>query len=218
MLTIRSRFDQLASEIFKFKKCELSITQGHITAKWDVWSSPKSNSSQLLCLSLLPATLTMIQSKMNELAWRQHFPIISLWEIFRRSRAANSVVSGPKGLKFKLVPDFMHVLITCKYKKDQIKNSREKVETSFSPLYINGSFLLPWKPEFWFPKPSAAFPHPSDATYKIWSRLANWLQRYSSLTWTTTDHWYTISSPCEPSAPDHCYTTSSHCEPLAQVS
>ena len=32
------------------------------------------------------------------------------------------------------------------------------------------------------------FPHPSDATHKIWSRLANWLQRYSSLkVWTTTD-------------------------------
>ena len=31
-------------------------------------------------------------------------------------------------------------------------------------------------------------PHPSDATYKIWSRLAKWLQRYSSLkVWTTTD-------------------------------
>ena len=32
------------------------------------------------------------------------------------------------------------------------------------------------------------FPHPSDATHKIWSRLANWLQWYSSLkVWTTTD-------------------------------
>ena len=30
------------------------------------------------------------------------------------------------------------------------------------------------------------FPHPSDATHKIWSRLANWFQRYSSLkVWTT---------------------------------
>ena len=28
----------------------------------------------------------------------------------------------------------MHVLFTCKYKKDQIKNNREKVETSFSPI------------------------------------------------------------------------------------
>ena len=32
------------------------------------------------------------------------------------------------------------------------------------------------------------FPHPSDATHKIWSRLANRLQRYSSLkVWTTED-------------------------------
>ena len=55
------------------------------------------------------------------------------------------------------------------------------------------------------------FPTPSDATHKIWSRLANWLQRYSNLkVWTTTDddgrrrttsdHRYTISWPCEPSA------------------
>ena len=49
-------------------------------------------------------------------------------------RAANFVVSGPICLKFELVRDFMHVLITCKYKKDRIKNNREKVETSFSPL------------------------------------------------------------------------------------
>ena len=61
-------------------------------------------------------------------------PIISLWEIFRRSRAANSVVSGPIWPKFKVVRDFMHVLVTCKYKKDRIKNNREKVETSFSPF------------------------------------------------------------------------------------
>ena len=28
----------------------------------------------------------------------------------------------------------MHVLVTCKYKKDPIKNNREKVETSFFPI------------------------------------------------------------------------------------
>ena len=49
-------------------------------------------------------------------------------------KAANSVVSDPIWLKFELVRDFMHVLVTCKYKKDQIKNNREKVETSVSPL------------------------------------------------------------------------------------
>ena len=116
------------------RKCKIFVTQGQVTPKWVVGSGPKSNSSELLCLSWLPATLMMIQSKMNTLAWRQHFPIISLWEIFRRSRAANSVVSGPIWRKFELVRDFMHVLVTCKYRKDRIKNNREKVETSFSPL------------------------------------------------------------------------------------
>ena len=53
---------------------------------------------------------------------------------FRRSRAANSVVSGPIWPKFEFVRDIMHVLFTYKYKKDRIKNNREKVATSFSPL------------------------------------------------------------------------------------
>ena len=61
---------------------------------------------------------------MTGLAWRQHFPIISLWEFFKRSRATYSVVSGLIWPKFELVRDFMHVLVTCKYKKDRTKRSR----------------------------------------------------------------------------------------------
>ena len=61
----------------------------------------------------------------------QFSPIQSQWKC---SRAYNSVGSGPIWQKFELVLDFMHVLVTCKYKKDQIKNNREKVETLFSPL------------------------------------------------------------------------------------
>ena len=63
----------------------------------------------------------------------------------------------------------MHVLVTCKYKKEQIKSNGEKVETSFSPLQVNRGFLLSWKPEFWSNLPQnlmQPFPHPSDATYK----------------------------------------------------
>ena len=59
-------------------KCKIFVIQGQVTPKWVAWPSPKSNSSKLLCLSWLPATLMMIRSKMNELAWRHHFPIISL--------------------------------------------------------------------------------------------------------------------------------------------
>ena len=35
---------------------------------------------------------------------------------------------------FKLIQALVYVIITCKCEKDQIKNSREKVETSFFPL------------------------------------------------------------------------------------
>ena len=53
---------------------------------------------------------------------------------FRRSRAANSLVSGPIWPKFEFVRDFMHVLVTYKYKKYRIKSNREKAETLFSPI------------------------------------------------------------------------------------
>ena len=61
--------------------------------------------------------------------------------------APASILSGPIWPKFELVRDVMHVLVTCKYKKDRIKNNREKVKTSFSPLQVNGGFLLPLKLE-----------------------------------------------------------------------
>ena len=35
---------------------------------------------------------------------------------------------------FNLIQALMYVIITCKYEKDPIKKSREKVETSFFPL------------------------------------------------------------------------------------
>ena len=36
---------------------------------------------------------------------------------------------------FELIQAFMHVLIACKYEKDQMKNSGENVMTTFTPLY-----------------------------------------------------------------------------------
>ena len=45
----------------------------------------------------------------------------------------NSAVGGPIKPKFELVRALMHVIIACKYEKDQMRDSRGKVETSFSP-------------------------------------------------------------------------------------
>ena len=68
------------------------------------------------------------------------FPIISICcFFFRRSRATDSAVGGPIRQKFKLVRALMHVIVTCKYEKKRMKNSRENVETPFlfhhNPIY-----------------------------------------------------------------------------------
>ena len=41
--------------------------------------------------------------------------------------------SGRIWPNFELIQASMHVLIACKYEKDQMKNSEENVMTSFSP-------------------------------------------------------------------------------------
>ena len=97
------------------------------------------------------------------------------------------------------------------YLQDPIKNEAARVFTTFSPLYPYGSYRLPWKPEF-FPDLAQnlmqPFPHPNDASDKIWLRSAYWLRRNSCLKMFTDRQiddgrrldWYTIKSPCEPSA------------------
>ena len=42
---------------------------------------------------------------------------------------------------FEIIQASIHVLIACKYEKDQMKNSGENVMTSFSPLYVYGIFF-----------------------------------------------------------------------------
>ena len=77
-MMLHIKFDQdrpTRSRDIQVQKCKMFVTQGQVTPKWVVWFGPKLNSTELLCLSWLPATFMMIRSKMNELAWRHHFPI-----------------------------------------------------------------------------------------------------------------------------------------------
>ena len=55
----------------------------------------------------------------------------------------------------------MNVLVTCKYKKDRVKNNREKVETSFSPIISQWGLSVAMETRVLIqsaPKPYAAFP------------------------------------------------------------
>ena len=81
-------------------------------------------------------------SRSREKVETSFFPIISQCIFFRRSRAAHSAVGGPIRPKFELVRALMHVIVTCKYEKERMKNSRKKWRHRFSPSY---SHLLPWK-------------------------------------------------------------------------
>ena len=99
-----------------------------------VGSSRISNSSKLSCMLSLPASMKRIRSRTAEKKWRHRFSHYKPMGIFSRSMAANSAVGGPIRLKFKLVRALMHVIVTCKYEKERMKNRREKVETMFFPI------------------------------------------------------------------------------------
>ena len=82
---------------------------------------------------------------------------------FLDAQAANSVVSGLIWPKFELVRNFMHVLLTCKYKKvsDQ-KQSRKDGDVVF-PIISQWALSVAMETRVLIqsvPKPYAAFPPP----------------------------------------------------------
>ena len=53
-MMLHIKFDQDRPTGFRdiqVQKCESVVTQGQVTPKWVVWFGPKSNSTELLCLS-----------------------------------------------------------------------------------------------------------------------------------------------------------------------
>ena len=87
----------------------------------------------------------------------------SMGNFFRRSRAANSIVSGPIWPKFELVPDFMHVLITCKYKKVSVEKQPRKGGDIIFPIISQWGLSVAMDARVLIQsasKPYAAFPHP----------------------------------------------------------
>ena len=68
-----------------------------------------------------------IWSTIAEKKWQHCFPLYVYWDFFRHSRAANSAVGGRIWPNFKLLRVLMHIIIICKYEKDRMKNSWEKV-------------------------------------------------------------------------------------------
>ena len=97
-------------EKFSVKKV---IVQGQVTPTPAVLVCPKSNPFNLLCMSLLPATLMKMQSKMETSP--SNFKYMGYFS--DNQKAANFAVRGRIWSKFDFIEDFMHVLLTCKFEK-----------------------------------------------------------------------------------------------------
>ena len=72
------------------------IAQGQLTPQSLVRSGRISNSSEILWMFLLPASMKKIRSKMKALERTQHFPIITLWELFVAMETRVPILPGPK--------------------------------------------------------------------------------------------------------------------------
>ena len=156
-------------------------TQGQVTPKWIVWSGRNLNLSEILWLSWLSASLKMIRSKVKVLSTGQHFlHCKSMGKFFitqGRIIPWSTVHSGPKSKSAEIL---WLSSLPASLDEDLIIWSCYPLDNIFPII----SLWLPWKPEFWPNLPQnhmLPFPHPSDATYKVWSKLANWSQRYWSV-------------------------------------
>ena len=62
------------------------------------------------------------------------FENVSIWAILWRSRACNSKVTGHIWPECELIQDFMPLLVTCKFAKDQINNECASMETFYKSM------------------------------------------------------------------------------------
>ena len=81
---------------------------------------------------LVTCNMKKIQSKMKALEWTQHLPHYNCMVAME--------TSGRIWPNFELIQALIHVLITCKYEKNPIKNSGENVMTSFPHYKSMGIF------------------------------------------------------------------------------
>ena len=129
--------------------------------------------------------MRMIDSKMKELECSQHFSHYKSMGIFPDAQGQLTPQSLARSGRISKSSEMLWMFsLPASMKKIRSKMKEARVDTTLSPLYPYGSYLLPWTPEF---RSDLAqnlmqpFSHPNDGSDKILLRLAHWLRRYSSL-------------------------------------
>ena len=163
--------------------------QGQVTPRWKVRSDLNSNLSEILWLSWLPASLQKIQSKVNAL-YSLHF--LHLWENFSslkgellQSKQNNHAWNQTRPRLYGC-PRYLQV-----WRSSDKKWSHCPPDNIF-PIVSLWKLSIAMETSVWSnlrKNLMQHFPHPSDATYKIWSRLASLPQRYSSSKVWTDNGW-----------------------------
>ena len=110
LITCKNEEDPIKNEgarVFTTLYINFSDTQGQITLGLVVVSGRILNASKLLCISSLSARMRMIQSKMNELEWSQHFSHYKYKGIFQDAQgqltSQSLVRSGPISNSFQML-------------------------------------------------------------------------------------------------------------------
>ena len=99
-------------------------------------------------MSLLPARIKKNQSKVNGLEWPQHFSHYKSMGIFCDAHGQPTLQSVIGiGRNLNSYEMFWLSLLPAKKKKIQSKIKALERPQDF-PIRFNGSYLLPWKPEF----------------------------------------------------------------------
>ena len=149
-------------------------------------------------MSLLPASIKRIGSKTSEKRWRHHFPHYksmglsvnmdlvgwlcwgltsqsTIFQSYRDGAIASWVINQYfRGVKC-LAQGHNTAAVGLEPRTSRSGVQHSTTEPPRSPVNMEIRVLIESDS-----KPYAALYHANDVTHKIWSRLANWLQRYSS--------------------------------------
>ena len=138
------------------RKCEIFVTQEH-NSKMNGLIRPKIELERAFMLVLVTSNFDDDSIKIERARMETRFPIICPWDFFLDAQGQlppSSVVRSGRNSNSSE--------ILC---MSSFPASIENVATSFSPLYVNWGFLLPWKPAFWSNLPQnfmQPFPYPTD--------------------------------------------------------
>ena len=161
---IWSRMPNLAPRHSSSKEWMSFGTQAQVTSKWLVRSGRNLNPSEIFLLSLLPASLKMIQLKVKELFSRHFLHCKSLGKIFI-TQGWVTPTEWSDLTQYRTHPRFYDRPRYRQVWSRSYQKWSHYPRNNISPIICQ---RMPWKPEFWSNLPQMLmqpFNHPSDANF-----------------------------------------------------